>query len=611
MRSFFVFMVCVASLAFSPVALCEDFMVSRAVLEDPTGTLSVDAATRADFQPVGPILTKGYTDSAHWLRLVVRAPTQGDELVLRIRPTFIDTVTLFEPAPGGGWKVRTTGDRVPFPARERAAVTLGFTVHPTAPQTTYYLRVQTTSATLLNVEALQPQEAEARELRLNLFQLSYIGFMVGLLAVVLVNYRTQRDRVLLWFVLYLVAYVPYNLTLLGYVALLWPTAPPGALDGITSGLLCGMAFISLRVNRAVLALFDPPRLALRALDLLALVFPLALAVMASGQVRAGLQINALGVLAAAPLLVVVALLARRDAPPGRRVLRTMYLLYALSLLLSMLALLGWVQAIEWNLQATLLHGLVAVCLMFVLLQLRSRQLQREGALVKLDLVRVEQTLRTEQGLREQQNRFMAMLNHELKTPLSVIRMTLGLPDISPADRQGAQRSVMDIDAIVERSLQADRLEQGQLTPQRQPCQVDALLDELQLASQAPQRLRITCQALPLVQTDYPLLRMALGNLLDNALKYAAPHSTVRVTAQPQTHGGRAGVGVCVANASGAAGMPDATRVFAKYYRSAGAYSQTGSGLGLYLVFGMLQLLGGWVRYAPVNDEVRFEVWIPV
>lgn len=190
-------------------------MLSRAVLEDPTGTLTVDAAARADFQPVGPILAKGYTDSAHWLRLVVRAPASGGELVLRIRPTFLDTVTLFEPAAGGGWTARTTGDRVPFQARERAAVTLGFAVFPTAPQTTYYLRVQTTSATLLNVEALRPQEAEARELRLNLFQISYVGLLIGLLVVVLVNYRTQPDRVLLWFMLYLVAYVPYNLTLLG------------------------------------------------------------------------------------------------------------------------------------------------------------------------------------------------------------------------------------------------------------------------------------------------------------------------------------------------------------------------------------------------------------
>ena len=604
-------MLCVVGLVFSPAARCEEFMLSRAVLEDPAGTLSVDEAARADFQPVGPILTKGYTDSAHWLRLVVRAPTDGSALVLRIRPAFVDEVTLFEPTPDGGWTRRVTGDRTPFLARDRAAVTLGFVVHPPEPQTTYYLRLKTTSASLLNVDALEPHAAEARDLRLNLFQMFYLGVMLGLLFLAITNYLATRDRVVVWFIVYQASYLLYNLALLGYLAPLLPTAPAGWVDRATSAMLCAMTLVSLLLNRAVLALFDPPRLALRMLDVLIAVIPLELALLAWGPARLALQTNAWVVLLAAPALLVVAFSTRKDAPPGRRLLRAMYVLFAISLLLSMLALLGWVPAIEWNLQATLLHGLVVACLMFTLLHLRSRQLQREGAQAKLHLVRMEQVLHTEQAQRAQQNRFMAMLNHELKTPLSVIRMTLGLADVSPADRQSAQRSVMDIDAIVERCLQADQLEQGQLTLQRTPCQVDALLDELQIASQAPQRLHIRCQGVPTVQADYLLLRTALGNLIDNALKYAAPHSMVFVTAQPQADAGRAGVLACVANAPGSAGMPGAQRVFSKYYRSVGAHSQTGSGLGLYLVHGMLELLGGWVRYVPEDNQVRFDVWIPV
>lgn len=613
MRLLFAFMVSLAGLTLSPAAWGEDFVVSRAVLEDREGTLSVDEAVHAEFQPAGPILTRGYTESVYWLRLVVRTPAPGRALVLRIRPAFVDEVTLYAPdasAPGR-WRVQVTGDRTPFLQRSHAAVTLGFVVRPVELETSYYLRLRTASASILSVEALEPHVAEARDLRLNLFQMFYLGLMLGLLFLAVTSYLTTRDRVVVWFVLYLVVYLLYNLALLGYLAPLFPKAEAGHLDLLTNAMVCTMSLVSLLFNRAVLALFDPPRPALRLLDALIAVVAVEMAFLATGAAGLALQINAWVALLAAPVMLGIAWSARRDAPPGRAVLRGLYALFALSLLLSMLALLGWVQAIEWNLQASMLHGMVAAGLMFVLLHLRARQLQREGAQAKLNLVRMEQDLHAEQERRAQQNRFMAMLNHELKTPLSVIRMTLGLTEIRPADRQGAQKAVLDIDAIVERCLQADQLEQGQLTLQHLPCRLEDVLDALRSAHPAGQRLDVVCQALPVLHTDPTLLRMVVGNLIDNALKYAPPSSVVRVFAQPAVHDGRPGVHLCLANPPGSAGMPDATRVFSKYYRAPGAHSQTGSGLGLYLVQGVMELLGGWVRYQPQEDEVRFELWIPV
>jgi signal transduction histidine kinase len=58
-------------------------------------------------------------------------------------------------------------------------------------------------------------------------------------------------------------------------------------------------------------------------------------------------------------------------------------------------------------------------------------------------------------------------------------------------------------------------------------------------------------------------------------------------------------------------MPDPKRVFKKYYRAPGAYSKTGSGLGLHIAQSIVRKLGGWMRYQPVGNQIRFEVWIPV
>ncbi|MFD2032135.1 7TM-DISM domain-containing protein [Ancylobacter dichloromethanicus] len=104
-----------AALAREGGAPAQDHIVGRAVLEDPEGTLSIEDVTGRAFAPAGPILARGYTPSTHWLRLTVR-PGDGGPLVLRIRPTYLDRVELYEPdanAPGG-WKRDVTGDRTPF-----------------------------------------------------------------------------------------------------------------------------------------------------------------------------------------------------------------------------------------------------------------------------------------------------------------------------------------------------------------------------------------------------------------------------------------------------------------------------------------------------------------
>jgi len=220
--------------------------------------------------------------------------------------------------------------------------------------------------------------------------------------------------------------------------------------------------------------------------------------------------------------------------------------------------------------------------------------------------------------RDEQDRFMAMLSHELKTPLSVLRMTLGLQaepggHISANARGHAQQAVHDMDAIIERCLQVDRLQQHQWLEQRQTCQPAELLAELQTASAQPQRVVIHAAHLPRVMTDIQLLQVALGNLIDNALKYAASGSLVQVNACTSAHrgqGGQGGILFSVVNTPGPAGLPDASQVFQKYYRSPGAHSKTGSGLGLYLVHHIARRLGGWVRYVPGTHQVQFEFWLP-
>lgn len=213
--------------------------------------------------------------------------------------------------------------------------------------------------------------------------------------------------------------------------------------------------------------------------------------------------------------------------------------------------------------------------------------------------------------RDEQDRFMSMLSHELKTPLSVVSMTLGLQQTPSASVQAhAQEAVRDIQAVVDRCLQVDRLRHRR-GPKPQRIDLPHLLAECCHDCTQPERLQIEAPDIPTLTTDELSLRTIVSNLIDNALKYAASGSPVQVTAWVQAKRGQPGVILQVRNTVGPAGHPDPRRLFQKYYRSPGAHRMTGSGLGLYLVRGLLKGMGGRIDYRAQDSACVFELWLPL
>ena len=558
------------------------------------------------------MLNAGYTEGAHWLRLRIQAPVQGQNIELRIRPTYLDEVLLYEPDPVrlGQWLHRATGDKLGYAAQDRPSTSLGFSLALHAPLTTVYLRLQTTSNSLLTVEALTPHEARAKEVQADIALVIYLGFMLALLFWAVNEFLLSRERVLGMFLIYQFCYSLYSLAVMGFLPMLLPWAKPGALDLFTSVMVCLAPLLSLIFHRMLLGLFAPPRPILRVLEGLILL-DLGAVAMLLGDPRQGLQFNALVILLAAPTFIALAFLARNNAAPGLRVIRTIYSLQGISMALSMLPFLGWISATEWSLHATLLHGFISAFLMFLLLHLRSRKLSRESSQAAVDLQIAHEQLALRNLQKQQQERFMAMLTHELKTPMAVIHMALGKLQLSDPVQRRVRLALTDMTAIVEDCQQVDQLEQQQLIAKSEPCNLAQILDEIKDRNDdAPQRLQIDAQGLPTITTDPQLLRIVLGNLIDNAFKYADSDSPIAIHAQASTQGDVPGVRVSVHNQVGLAGLPDADKVFEKYYRSPGAHRKTGSGLGLYLVKSYMQLLGGQVTYSVAETQVEFTLWIP-
>lgn len=109
-----------------------------------------------------------------------------------------------------------------------------------------------------------------------------------------------------------------------------------------------------------------------------------------------------------------------------------------------------------------------------------------------------------------------------------------------------------------------------------------------------------------VAGDPNLLAQAVGNLIDNALKYAHGSDRVRVSA------GVAGRSVEIIVADNGPGIPDAEkpRVLERFYRGDGGRSSPGTGLGLSMVAAVAKLHGGSLRLADNGPGLRVVLSLP-
>ena len=454
------------------------------------------------------------------------------------------------------------------------------------------------------------QDARAQDFRIDILMLIYAALMLWILFWAVTEFVLRRTAMLGWFVLLQVTHLAYSAAIMGYMAPLFPMAPIGVLDIATSLLACLVTLTSLIFYRILIAHFAPPVSTMRIFDILILASAATLVLLGSGFILKAMFLNVLVIFFVSPLMVLLVFMAKRDALPGLTVLRVIFTLQAGSILLSAMPFLGLMGALNSNLFAGVSHGLISAILIFIFLYLRARQIKEQGIQAEINLQLAEQQLAIEIEHRDLQNRFLAMLTHELKTPLSVARVSLDAMKVEGEFPKRITRALKSINDTVDRLMQADRIDQGTLPSTWGPCDVGAMIEEVVLTQREDRAVRIEMDQLPPLNCDGQLLAMAIGNLIDNALKYSPPDSVVDIRAVSESRAGRPGISIAVENVPSAAGLPDPDRIFSKFYRSSGAQSKSGSGLGLYVVRGIVKSMNGEVNYQPVSGKACFMMWLP-
>lgn len=586
-------------------------------LEDTTGgmTLAQVQASEHRFRAYTGVLNRGYSDAAYWIKLRIPASTER-QLVLRIRPTYLDQIELHDPLMAGSQeRPLVVGDRHRRGAGEYLSLNHGFVIPASEQPRAVYLRLQTTSSVLAYVELFTPRDASQSDRRQELVYSMYVGLLLAFLAWAVLQWFASRELLIAAFLGKQTVVLLHALAVQGYLpTLLDEMAGPGFVDAFTSVLFFAYVGVSAAFTLMLLREFEPaPWLWWIVAALLSVYLPIA-TLFWQGQVRLALQLNMVVAAVESVGVFLVAwstrawrvATARHPPPLSRGMLISFNVALVAAAYSAALPNLGGMRAAEWTLHSPMFAGFITSLLMTVLLGMRARNLEKRRHQVDLEMKLLEQQAQGERLRREEQEQFLAMLTHELKTPLGVARISLDASTLEGPHRARITRALSNINAIIDRCAMTDQLEHRKLNLQPRGIDLAGLLAECVQGCSDPARVKVLEGKRAPVRTDSGLMAICLGNLLDNALKYSPPESSIYVSLQAE--GG--GFAVRVRNLVGAAGAPDVGRLFQKYYRSPGALSKSGSGLGLYLSRNLADMLGGRLTCGAEVPYVEFCLWVP-
>ena len=248
--------------------------------------------------------------------------------------------------------------------------------------------------------------------------------------------------------------------------------------------------------------------------------------------------------------------------------------------------------------------------------------QRSRQLAELQLHLVESTntgdrlAATNAAIRE----FLAMVVHEIRTPITVISgyatLLRDAPDTFTPTEQIESLSTILLQAerlrrLTDTLLTHEELEAGAIHPEpEEVCVVEAIDSALAAAGPAAADFKVHCDAGLTARVDPAHLQQALVNYATNALKYGAP--PFLVSAEPADE--PAGVVIRVVDEGDGVASEFVPRLFNRFERSEAARSLHGvhgTGLGLSIVAGLLHANGGDAWYEPGEPRgARFCLRLP-
>jgi two-component system CheB/CheR fusion protein len=211
---------------------------------------------------------------------------------------------------------------------------------------------------------------------------------------------------------------------------------------------------------------------------------------------------------------------------------------------------------------------------------------------------------TNQKISEQQkDEFIAIASHELKTPVTSIKAytEILLDRLAQQGDKESEKILRRLDGQIERMwglirelLDTERITTGTFTIHKDPFDLTATIKEVVDTMQliAPKhKLQTELSPLPAFNGDKERIEEVLINLLDNAIKYAAGTSMIKISSAV-TDGE---IHICVQDFGKGLTEEAMANVFQRFYRVENTANNDSLGLGLYISMEIAKLHGGTIK----------------
>ena len=573
-------------------------------------TLAV-AEKASDWQPMTHLKSWGFGSETIWVRMNLRAADKGDEesWILSVRPNFLDYLTLYDPVSN---LVLHSGRSVPPNADELESLFFEFKIPALQHERTIYLQLRSISARLMSAEVLTYTQTKKK----NLYQgwligfLSVVGFVLALLA--FGQWFFNREKVLLAFSIkqtFASIWVFFNF---GFARVVFGASlPEGVLTVLTSALSIWTIATLFWFFSILLKEYQPLGPVYRVYQLtisLLIPFPALLYLLPGSLIMFTANISILFLFCLLFVLVATARSNQSNTRIPAAALITYLLFYSVPICFPTLMHLGLVEAQSNLFYGLLTHVVIDGLVMFALLQFRAQAIRKKQIQIEVALQHSQLDAENKKRHLIEQSQLFGLLAHQMKAPLSTLRMLMAVGPLKPVL---LERTIKDINSTIERCVQTGQLAEEGLRPELETVDAATLSLSYVELCRFPNRVDWTASVSKcVISTDPQMLSIVLGNLLDNACKFAPSESRIILNLESTIQDGKAGWRWQVMNQVRLGDFPDPDRLFEKYYRSVGARRVAGSGLGLFLVKSLVNLLQGTVHYHTQGDQVVFSFWLP-
>lgn len=250
-------------------------------------------------------------------------------------------------------------------------------------------------------------------------------------------------------------------------------------------------------------------------------------------------------------------------------------------------------------------------------KLKSEVAKRIQAEYKIKL-----SLRKERELNELKSKFLSLVSHEFKTPLSgILTSSILIGKYSqPEQREKREKHIRTIqnkvkylNNILDDFLSIERLESGKATYKFNKFPLSKVVNEViynaNMQLKEGQKISYPENIEDIVlDFDEKILELTLTNLINNAIKYSRENTTISVKVERRENL------LAIHVSDQGRGIPEREQkyVFNKYFRAENVLMEQGTGIGLNIVKSHLENLGGTITFkSKENEGSTFTVQFPV